>query len=161
MPNPFLTGREALKIRHDWKNLLLSPNAVTVTLRSLSRQASEDEDAAELAIDPVYHIATGGEQLTVDQSVRAIMQIVEPNNQNTLKWEVLKVGDAIFYLADTPVVAIGNSANGVKVVRIVDADGQIWTPVLETPKGLYDYLRMKLGVVGQVAQVIPCRLLAA
>jgi hypothetical protein len=158
MASQFLTGREARMMRNDWKMLLASQDAIGLTLRSKQREVNPGDVDDEPVADPVYGVVDGGVAVIVDTPIRAVQRFVDGMSQDLKKWEILKVGDCVFYMDVTPVIATETSVDGIKVIEIVDAYQQKWVPVPNQPAGLQAYMRMKLGVVGQIAQVLVCRL---
>jgi hypothetical protein len=142
----FLRPSEANLVKRDYKELLASCEAVTLSIAY--------KVPVNPVYDPVYKVTTADSwtNTVIAPSPKAIQQIVKPVHYEVLKWGILEAGDCIFYLPnDIDLSSIDYDTCEITAVNVT------WIPVPVKRKEFWNYLIHRLGD-SQIGQVIPCKI---
>jgi len=141
----FLRAQEARLMKLDFRNALKAADGVDVLIRyKIPTNPVED---------PVYgHIGADSWQ-DAEIPTRAIQKFVGPRDMATLSWGFLTVGDCIFYFPEDLDLSVVDFDTGVIVTGGIE-----WIPVTGGDlKASSEYAIFRTHI-GQIAQVIPCKL---
>lgn len=152
---PGLSPMEMSLIRQDWRSMLHSPEACTVSLKFQTKLLPNNPD-----LDPVYRVDRGayGDEVEV-KCIPCIIQIVNERNLKILGFGIVEVGDALLYFEDT--LNLEEPTPGKKPVPetlfFVDSQDVEWVPVPKDAGPLSRFLATELGNQA-IVQVVPCTL---
>lgn len=151
---PFLAPHEIGLIRQDYRQMLASSDAIQVTLEYQSLLAGQVS-----ALDEVYHRETSRLETLRLTKLPCLFRIVHERNLRVLAFQIVEVGDAIFYFPET--LNLEEPVKGhpavAETISFLEPQGSQWTPVLKDAGPLRRYLAMEFGGRA-IAQVVPCTL---
>ncbi len=145
----FMNSFEARLIRRDAKEMVLnSAESADILIHYLTISGA--------TLDEVYDEWVGGVTLTGVIEAKAIQKIVQPKEEQVLKWGILESGDCIFYLDTSVDLTIIEHATTTKI-NVVN-DSVEWIPVpRHANKGFHESIVQRVGNV-VLFQPLPAKL---
>lgn len=149
LPRYFTPGEIRMIVR-DFKTLLKSPEAHTITMMYMSTGFGSPVN------DPVYHFPVYANSIPVEVKVKCIHKIVSESDVDIIQFRIAKDGDSIFYIYPIIDLTKPDGANEAipESLKIKDELGLYWIVNIKQTDDAKKYFGMKIGNIDYATIII-------